>query len=243
MIKYVCDKCDKEITNRNGMVSLTVVGPGGSKKVTHYCSQCVEPALALLSKSAVEQPVMTEDVEEEVRKPEPVSDEAKDTTSFSIDSANMIKDGTPIMNVKPINDHDASLYLVNTLPGNTSARRSMKQFFKALIGFYRGATRVEIMQRAGMSALDYNQTMHRFVSLPVYKRWFDGRVFFNEAGDKIHVGEVLSFVEASMPLNEIVSETNVDNKGQVIEILEYYTGVQIGSNLIKKYVLETGGHE
>ena len=237
MIKYVCDKCDKEITNRNGMVSLTVVGPGGSKKVTHYCSQCVKPALTLLSKDNIEKSVTVEEAEEEVRKPEPVSDEAKDATD------DFIKDGTPIMNVKPINDHDASLYLVNTLPGNTSARRSMKQFFKALIGFYRGATRAEIMQRAGMSALDYNQTMHRFISLPVYKRWFDGRVFFNEAGDEIHVGEVLSFIEASMPLNEIVSETNVDNKRQIIEILEYYTGVQIGGNLIKKYVLETGGHE
>ena len=269
MIKYVCDKCNEEIKNRNAMVIITTVTAGGGKKNSHYCGVCAAPALKALEDVDESEPVEDNDTSSDLKEEtvaessealkaekevddsvnESVSIRGKSYTMPTMSDGRTLKDffkqerNRTVIYCDAIADREAALYLTLSMPEKTNARGSVAGRIGAIISFYRGQLRQGIMAKHKMDALEYGRTMHKFISLPIYERWFSNIPFSTKSGDKIKVGEVLSMIEAHRSIEEIVSETNVVNQEQVFEILEYYTGLEFTDLMVQRYISETGGHK
>ena len=136
----------------------------------------------------------------------------------------------PIVYVDPIPEDTMRMYLSDRLPIAPNRKRDIKRLLQTIIMFYRGVKRIEIQKRVYMNSQQFNILAYEFLSMRVYARWFEGRMWLNSAKDKIDVGGMLAGVQSGIMFKDLVSDCHFDNMNQLIDILSYYVGLDFSDN-------------
>lgn len=254
MIRYYCNGCSNLI-NREDVTGIIIQSAHGGKQNLHFCPRCSVWVTKLVtgykSVEPDKEPVVTDD--ESVDEPE----DRDETTNESDDHAESSEDcqysgplgprvdelfaAKPIIFMDKIRADVAEKYLKPRTPNRIIGHTDIPKVFSGLVSLYRGIPYREIRRRLRSSDPALDTMFMRYASLYAYERWFTKKEFVNKAGDVIDVGEVLACVENRASLKDIMLDTDIDDKSQLIAIIEYYMYVQLSERTRDLYIYSIGG--
>ncbi len=251
MIRYYCNGCSVVI-NREDVTSVAIQSASYGKKVFHFCPVCSKSVVQFVATYSAESNDTLDKVVEEEKETEDVEVAVEVEEEQSIDVG--IRDYDDILSVvdklfemdhvmymDAIRPEYATKYLKAEYPCKVTGHTDTQRLFSALVSFYRGRSYSSIRKRFCINDMTLDLMLRRYCSIYAYERWFTKKKFLNRECNPIDVGEVLACVENRSNLNDMLSDTDMDDKSQLIEILEYYTCIRLSEKVRDTYIHEIGG--
>lgn len=234
MVKYFCNRCNKEII-KSDVIKMRIDYPNGSVGLYHYCREC----------SAALKSFLTTTVE-----PLPDDIESKDSSEDDNDCTNedgfqnskpsftlILDDGRDLrtvqqqqafMDLSPIRLADMQAYLQPEKPVRHSSRSYVDRAVRAVLMFYCGEPLFDIRKKLGMQIANLNSALCGHVSAGTYARWF-GVIpkFEDQDGNNIDPSQVIALVKSGMRISYVKEECGACSEDAIFDVIEFFIGFKL----------------